>query len=603
MPNISRKTLVAAFALLLGTAAFGLSGWSENYQVSGLGWEGHGAGVATADLDGNGRPDMVVLAYDNPAGANTFRYKIGWNIDRYGRAASWSGAVEVPGVGHEGQGADIFFAGLDSDPRPDMILMAYDNPTGANTFRYKIGWNIDSTGMAGSWSGVKRVPGVGHEGQGAGLYVLNLDANPRPDLVVVAYDNPSGANTFRYKIGWNLNRAGNASAWSSVKQVDGVGHEGQGAGVYFTNLDNNPRPEMILMAYDNPAGANTFRYKVGWNVSPMGNAASWSKFVTVPGVGHEGQGAGILVADLNDNRSLDMVLLAYDNPAQANTFRYRIGWDMVRVSDFLVALDSLGHNNFKAPSQIPNSHATQTAANLYQLSDPVVLQTAYEAVQDYVNDCRNNPAGHNSEMPTDTFGNPLMTPEYVGFFDVLNHPDLTVAAVAWYVDRNMRWTNDGLNSTILNTNFALNYQPGWDFPIPANYTIKYTGDAAWGGTPARFHGDCEDFAILRAALLRSLGFNPEHIWNAIDNRVTHEYNLVVYRGAFRIMDYGPIDSWLSNHTWDAHQTHYGYCETHGYRGTGAAQHTDLVSCTTNYPGGGPECSAWSHHTYYQAQCP
>jgi hypothetical protein len=247
----------------------------------------------------------------------------------------------------------------------------------------------------------------------------------------------------------------------------------------------------------------------------------------------------------------------------------------------------------KNPTGIPNSLGTQTAPNLYQLSDPIVLQTAYEAVMEYVNDCHTNPASHTNEVNN---------PASIAFGDVLTDPDAMIAAIAWFVDQNMRWTSDDTNRPVLNNTFSLNYNPGWDFPIPANYTIRYTGDAAFGGPAARFHGDCEDHAILRAALLRALGFNPAYIWNVMDNPVSHEYNIVVYQGRFRLMDYGPITRWLQTHTWDAHRSHYGYCEAFGSRDTGTSQHNDLVNHANNYPDGAPRCRTWDYHNYYADTC-
>ena len=84
-------------------------------------------------------------------------------------------------------------------------------------------------------------------------------------MILMAYDNPAGANSFRYKIGWNLNTSGVATNWSNYVQVPGVGWEGQGADIAVCNLDNNPAKEYIFMAYDNPAGANSFRYKILFN--------------------------------------------------------------------------------------------------------------------------------------------------------------------------------------------------------------------------------------------------------------------------------------------------------------------------------------------------
>jgi hypothetical protein len=390
-----------------------------------------------------------------------------------------------------------------------------------------------------------------------------------------------------------VSTAGTATSWSNHIQVAGVGHEGQGAGVAFTNLDTNARPEMLLLAYDNPSGENNFRYKIGWNLSATGVATSWGGYVQAPGVGAEGHGAGVAISDIDGNGKLDLLVVAYDNPSGANTFRFRIGWDPQVIEGVLISLNVLGFSTYQSPTGIPNSLATQTAANLYQLSDPVVSTTAVDALLEYVNDCHSNPASH-----TDELGNPAA----VTYNQVLSDPDLIVAAVAWFVDQNMRWTSDATNRSILNDTYGLNYDPGWDFPIPANYTIKYTSDAAFGSA-ARFHGDCEDHAILRAALLRALGFNPELVWNVIDYPVSHEYNVVAYRGRLRLMDYGPINSWITGDTWKAHRTHYGYSEAWGSRGTGTSQHDNLVSHGSNYPGGAPACQpVWCYHNYYAETC-
>ena len=191
-----------------------------------------------------------------------------------------------------------------------------------------IGWNLNSRGETSNWSRTFYVDGMGWEGQGAGITAGQIDNNPRPDLVVMVYDNPSGANNFRYKIGWNLGIGGAVTSWSGVTQVAGVGWEGQGAGAALANLDGNTRPELLFMAYDAPAGANNFRVEVGRNLNTGGIATNWSNYISYPGVGWEGQGAGIRVLNLDANRQPDLMLMAYDNPAGANTFRILVGHDV-----------------------------------------------------------------------------------------------------------------------------------------------------------------------------------------------------------------------------------------------------------------------------------
>lgn len=295
-------------------------------QVPGVGWEGQGADVVVLQLDGNPRPDMILMAYDNPNGANAFRYRVGLNLDNAGNTANWSANyVEVPGVGWEGQGAGAAVADFDGNGRPDLVLMAYDNPGGANGFRYKIGWNLDAQGVAANWTSHAQVAGVGWEGQGAAVVVGQIDADPRPDMIFIAYDNPGGANAFRYRVGLNVDTSGNATWAANFVDVPGVGWEGQGLGAALANLDGNARPDLVLMAYDNPANANSFRYRVGSNLDANGVAQAWAPgFQTLPGMGWEGQGAGLAITCLDADARADWVVMAYDNPSGANSFRYRV---------------------------------------------------------------------------------------------------------------------------------------------------------------------------------------------------------------------------------------------------------------------------------------
>lgn len=310
-------------------------------SIPGAGDSGQGAAVAVGNIDGDAAPEMIILAYDNPADQNSFRYRIGWNIDRNGIPTTqagmadtpWSNTIQVDGVGHEGQGAGARLIDLDGNGRPELVIMAYNNPAGPNNFRYRIGWNLDTSGVAARWSTSTQVPGVGDEGQGAGLAFTNLDGNVRPEMILLAYDNPSGTNSFRYRIGWNVSATGVATSWSNLIEVGGVGNKAQGADVDLIDLDANGRPEMILMAYDNSSGINSYRYRIGWNLDAAGNVQEWQAgFISYPGTGNEGEGAGLAVVNLDGGRT-DLLLLSYDAPSGANNFRYNIAYNIDAVGN------------------------------------------------------------------------------------------------------------------------------------------------------------------------------------------------------------------------------------------------------------------------------
>ncbi len=297
------------------------------YSVGGVGDLGEGAGVAFANFDQNPRLELILMAHDAPDGPNNFRYKIIWNLDKNCQSTYSRTYIEVPGVTDVGEGAGIAITNLDRNPRPEMVLMAHSGDEGPNTFRYRIGWNIGKNGRASQWSDLMVVPGVTDVGEGAGVAFVSLDDDPRPEMVLMAYSADEGQNSFRYKIGWNVDGSGKATWDQSYVTVRGLGDVGEGAGLAFTNLDSDPRPEMVLMAHDAPPGMNHFRYKIGWNVQKSGQATRWTSFL-VEGACDVGEGAGIDFANLDSDPRPEVVLMAYSADEGPNAFRYKIGWNM-----------------------------------------------------------------------------------------------------------------------------------------------------------------------------------------------------------------------------------------------------------------------------------
>ncbi|WP_445665600.1 hypothetical protein [Fodinibius sp. AD559] len=259
------------------------------------------------------------------------------------------------------------------------------------------------------------------------------------------------------------------------------------------------------------------------------------------------------------------------------------GGDTVRKSDWVYVANPKNVYSYTSPSGsndgYPDATSEQTGANLYRLDKSVVRNHAINAIMEYAN------------------ANSLSV------FEVFNTANHLVAAVARYVDEHMSWRSDGTNPTVFADNGYEDYSPGWDFPQPADLTLTISGNLTNATPNDDFQGDCEDHAILRAALLRALGFAPWAIWDAIDNPVSHEYNIVLYEGAYRLMDYGTIDRWLDTHTWDSHRSFYGWNENNGPRGASSTQNNYLKNNTDNYPGGKSDGQPWSYEIYYKDVSP
>ncbi|MET7877590.1 DUF3892 domain-containing protein [Micromonospora profundi] len=290
----------------LGFEAEVRGGWTAQIDKPGpIGWETQGLGIAVADVNGNGQPDLILMWVDNPAGANAVYYQIGWNLGANGAVTGgWSPTYRLPDeVAAEIQGADLAVADLDGDGRPELIL-AYATGGAAPGLYYRVGWRLDTQGaISRGWSDSVSVPWTPRPVQGVGVAVADLNDNLTPDIVVLTIESAGGANQAVYRIGWQLNARGRVTGgWAPAKVVGGgplpAAH--QGAGIAVMDVTGTRRADLVLFHVANPAQSNRGYYRVGWDLDRYGVAQRWSADAEVPGwFGWEGQGAAVALADLD----------------------------------------------------------------------------------------------------------------------------------------------------------------------------------------------------------------------------------------------------------------------------------------------------------------
>jgi hypothetical protein len=225
----------------------------------------------------------------------------------------------------------------------------------------------------------------------------------------------------------------------------------------------------------------------------------------------------------------------------------------------------------------------------------------------------------------------------VTVWDIMDSTDAIMEAVALYVDKHMTYMLDGgllmwwVCDTSGECSFEFRPQSAHPEVQSAEWTITSSGarHGAWqvpGGwmydyCPTRFCGDCEDHAILREALLRVLGISKDCAWCA-DYYESYEggghtFNLVLYRGRWRIMDYGALGRYFSFHNSDLHtKTQHLFNDTVGIYwcpkwkdNLGDGQND--AGCSRVHPKwhawnyvGGEHCpSSYDIETYYTLNCP
>jgi hypothetical protein len=172
-------------------------------------------------------------------------------------------------------------------------------------------------------------PVIGEGQAGAGTDITDLDNNGRPELMLMVVDDPQGDNSYRYYIGWNLNQQGIASSWSSMIQGPPLGNENSGGGAAIGDIDKNGRPDMLFMSVDNPEQDNNFWMVIGKDLDVNGIPVSWSDRLFTPcDIGWLSSGGGAALYDINNNGTLELVLMNIDSPPGENSTWYFIGWDI-----------------------------------------------------------------------------------------------------------------------------------------------------------------------------------------------------------------------------------------------------------------------------------
>ncbi|HEX8532904.1 MAG TPA: Ig-like domain-containing protein [Allosphingosinicella sp.] len=297
--------------------------WESLIDVEGVGAAATGSAIAAGSIDADAKPDLILLAHN----ANGLRYKVGLNLDAQGRAASWSSAIDAGSIGSGTvQSVTATLTNLDADTKPDLLVAAYLKDGATAGFSYKVGWNLDATGTAASWSTPTAVSGVGDPSTGAGAGLINLDSDARPEMILAGYATYAGARQFLYRIGWNLTEAGAATSWTDWRVVGGTVPAGRGVGLVVDDFNGNSRPDVLWLMHD--TASDEFRYRLAHDLGSDAVPVSWTPLARVPGGGATSEGAGAATVDLDGNGRKELLVLGYDG-AGTSRFRYRVGrdWD------------------------------------------------------------------------------------------------------------------------------------------------------------------------------------------------------------------------------------------------------------------------------------
>ena len=200
-------------------------------------WTVEAATATLADLDGDGRQELVFVYVGGTRTMRRLFLRIGWQLDPVTGLArgGWSDSVEIPWPGRPSStapavaGISVAVADLDNDLRPELVVMLAEKTAAGVTASYRVGWNVNARGTVVGlpsgerWSNVRPVPGTYPAGtSGIALAVADYTGSQLADLLVLAAPRAGGPSRASYRIGRDVVN-GAPTAWSAPITADPAG--------------------------------------------------------------------------------------------------------------------------------------------------------------------------------------------------------------------------------------------------------------------------------------------------------------------------------------------------------------------------------------------
>jgi hypothetical protein len=264
---------------------------------------GHVTGGARPDLV------VLTVRQPIPGAPCLAEYRIGRALDENGLpTGGWLGPYQLPDPFHpDVRGADLTLADLDGDGRPELVF-AY-GVSGAdpehNRVHYRIGWGLTTDGRpAQGWTDSIPTPWTFVEISGVGVDVVAMGPDRTPHLVVLVDGRDTEGWVCRYGVGRGVNRRGLVTgAWRGPYTMGRLTGPSAATGMAVTDLTGTNAPDLVVYRIADGAGALRIGFDLAVDSAGSGGVARWSESYPLHTVasGAAVLGAGPAVAELRSD--------------------------------------------------------------------------------------------------------------------------------------------------------------------------------------------------------------------------------------------------------------------------------------------------------------
>ncbi|MFD8277040.1 FG-GAP repeat domain-containing protein [Streptomyces flaveolus] len=265
-----------------------VQGGGPNSQLGAAGTRG--VGTAVADLTGNGRPDLVVLSVDFAGGSGRIGYQVGFDLDKNGvPTGGWGPVQYAPDLVGPVVDVDIALSDLDGDGRPELIV-AYAKAEGTGgRVSWRIGWRLNASGRAtGGWGLTQTLPAATGPLAALGVDVVDVTDDDTPDLLLVTAERGPYRDEVTHRIGRSVNRRGLVTGgWTEPVPFGGPKPAGtarlSGLSVAAVDLTGTRRADLLFLRSFPTGGTHRPALCAAFDLDSLGVPASWGDTtVTAP---------------------------------------------------------------------------------------------------------------------------------------------------------------------------------------------------------------------------------------------------------------------------------------------------------------------------------